>query len=430
MEGSFLRKSFYGLIISILFLSFAISIFYSDLVLAPQSILIKNEHENEPLISNTKSQSENMMRGVWYSYLDWLNLMNQSTENGAVSAEKFKQNVEKVCSNLSSISTNNLFLHVRAFGDAFYPSDLAVRSKFLKNLNLSQIDPLKFFINCAKKHNIKVHGWMNPMRVFNTADFEKVPDDFEIKKWFSNEKQRHDYFVGIDAYDCWVLNPCNEQVVNLIISIEQELLKNYNLDGIHIDDYFFPTAVKHTNYDLAFQKKVAPNVEINQFRFQGVSNLIKKMHDKCHEMRPDAVFGAAIIGNLNVNKSAYADVEAWVKQGIVDYLMPEIYYSFKNLAMPFNRCVQEWNSLIEKSKTKLKLYVGLAAYKLGKEHQKNDQGWQEIGNILQTQHLHCAKNLKNYEGYCLFDYKSIFDEAGNKKLDCSKELDALNSCFN
>ena len=74
--------------------------------------------------------------------------------------------------------------------------------------------------------------------------------------------------------------------------------------------------------------------------------------------------------------------------------------------------------------------MGLAAYKLGKEHQKNDQGWQEIGNILQTQHLHCAKNLKNYEGYCLFDYKSIFDEAGNKKLDCSKELDALNSCFN
>lgn len=422
MEGSLLRKFFYGFI-SFLFLLFFLTMFYSDFVFVPQLISTKNE-------ANCVLTNEAKMRGMWFSYLDWLNLIDSSMENGEVSDEKFKKNVELVCGNLNSIGINNLFLHVRAFGDAFYPSKFAVRSKFLKNLNFSKIDPLKFFIDCAKLKKIKVHGWMNPMRVFNNADFDVVPDNFELKKWFVNKKLREDHFVGVDSHDCWVLNPCCEEVVNLIVSVEQELLKNYNLDGIHIDDYFFPPEIKKTNYDLAFQKRTAPDVEINKFRFQGVNSLIKRMRDKCHEIRPNLVFGAAVIGNFNVNKAAYADVEFWIEHGLVDYLMPEIYYSFKNKFMPFDRCVQEWNSLIEKHESKLKFYVGLAAYRIGEEPQKSDYGWQESGTILKDQHIYCENSFKNYSGYCLFDYKSVFDKNGDKKPACLKEIEKLNSCFN
>lgn len=381
-------------------------------------------------ISKNVTDSNNIfMRGIWFSYLDWLNLIDVSTVDGKVSEENLKKNVDLIFNNLKSIGINSLFLNVRAFGDAFYPSKLVYRSKFLKNLDLNKIDPLKIFVDCAKMNKIKIHGWINPMRVFKGNDFEYLPDGYILKKWFVDEKLRNNYFIGADSYNCWVLNPCNEEVVNLIVSAEQELLQNYELDGIHIDDYFFPSNINKTKYDVIYYNNRAPGCDLETFRFEGTSNLVKKMRDKCHEIRPNSVFGAAIIGNFNVNKGIYADVEGWLKYGLVDYLIPEIYYSFNNRLMPFDRCVQEWNSLLEKHGSDLKIYVGLAAYRIGEAVSKNDSGWQNSGTILKEQQNYCKNNLRNYSGYCLFDYKTIFNKNGNMKPNCRKELESLNLCF-
>lgn len=427
-----MRKVCFSLI-GLFFLLFAFSMFHIDLIFKVEPVLKGAEAKfanSQNFNSQNNNNSNNNMRGIWFSYLDWMNLINNSTVNGEVDENMFKKNVDLIYNNLNSIKINNLFLHVRAFGDAFYPSKLIYRSKFLKNLNFKKFDPLKVFINGAKANKIKIHGWMNPLRVFNDKDFDLIPKSLELKKWFDDEKLRTDHFAGTDSFGCWVLNPCNEEVLNLIVSSEQELLKNYDLDGVHIDDYFFPSDVKEKKYDYEYYRKSSPDCNIDSFRFQGTYNLVKRMRDKCHEIRPGAAFGAAILGNFNANKGLYADVEAWLKDGLVDYLIPEIYYSFKNKFMPFDRCVQEWNSLIEKHGLNLKFYVGLAAYRIMEEPQKSDEGWRESsGTILKEQQAYCKAHLKNYGGYCLFDYKSIFEKDGKRKEVCSKELDnLLNNC--
>ena len=97
--------------------------------------------------------------------------------------------------------------------------------------------------------------------------------------------------------------------------------------------------------------------------------------------------------------------------------------------MPFDRCVQEWNNLIGKYDVKkLKFYVGLAVYRIGEPSQQSDLGWRdESGTILRDQQLYCKNNLKNYCGFCLFDYKSVFNKNGSIKQICEKEINKLNS---
>lgn len=428
-----LRKIFL-FIIALLFFTFAYLMFFGDRVFAFLN-LENGNNLNQKTDSFKQVLPEQEHRGIWFSYLDWMNLIKNSLNNGKVERIKYTQNVEKICSNLKSIGINNLYLCVRAFGDAFYPSSVAYKSKFLQNLNFDEFDPLKLYLEIAKTYGLKIHGWINPMRVFKKDDADNIPENFLIKRWL-NDNIRKNYYLGLNNNECWVLNPCNPEVVDHLTAVLDELLERYDFDGIHFDDYFYPSDIKNTNYDIEYFNKIKPNCDIETFRFNGVSNLVKKFYDKCHETKKNGksiVFGIAIIGNAGVNRSMFVDFRNWIKNGYVDYLMPEIYYGFTNKYMSFNKCVDEWNSILNElkdSSVNLNFFVGMAAYKLGQQQQKEiDPCWLQVGNILSAQEQFCRNNFPNYGGYCLFDYKSIFDEKGEIKSMVSSEIENLNKLF-
>ena len=98
--------------------------------------------------------------------------------------------------------------------------------------------------------------------------------------------------------------------------------------------------------------------------------------------------------------------------------------------MPFKRCVNEWNDLYSKYKQKIKYYVGLAVYRIGEKVDEtkkySDLGWQKKdGTILKQQVIYCKDNLQNYAGYCLYDYKTIFDKDGNRTNICFEDIENL-----
>ena len=251
--------------------------FLRDFIYAVPKSISKNE------VSQTLEFKSNEYRGVWFSYIDWINLIEASCKNDDLDENKFIKLIEQIFKNLKSVGINVLYVHLLAFGDTFYKSKLAAKSKNLKNLNFDKLDPLKIFIKFAKENDIQIHGWINPMRAFLNRDIDSLPNDYNSKKWFE-EPLRKKYYLGLAENKWWVLNPCNGEVIKLILDVVEEILTNYDLDEIHIEDYFYPLEISKENYDSSFYDEIKPqNCSIEKFRFLGVSNLVKLIKKKSVE---------------------------------------------------------------------------------------------------------------------------------------------------
>ncbi len=420
-----MKRTFYGLIF-FLCLLFAVVLFCQNPVdILPQNFsdnIDFNNLDQEP--KTTEKPSE--MRACWFSYLEWQLLLKNKDE------KQFTETVREIFNNLKNCGINTLMLHLRAFGDAFYESTTSPTSKYFTDSvgERLKFDPLKIIIDMAKKQNISVHGWINPLRTMSDEDFLKISNNYLIKKWYLSEN-KSDYYMK-DLTGKYILIPTNAEVRTFILDVVDEILSNYSLDGIHIDDYFYPSRVDELKEnDVAYYNKVKPDCDINTWRREGTSNLVKQMCSKCHEINSDAKFGVSPQANLKNNyNSMFIDVKQWLSEpGFVDYIMPQIYFGFENSSHPFDKTIDEWNNLI---KNNVELYVGLAAYKVGMD---NDQHagmgaaeWKNNTDILKRQE-ECCRKYEKYKGYCLYSYQSIFQSDGSLNLKSKTEIENLNLLF-
>lgn len=384
----------------------------------------KNPEPGEQKTAGGTKEDLQEMRGCWFSYLEWQRILQNKNK------EQFEKSVRAVFENLKACKINALMLHLRAFGDAFYPSSLSPISKYFAGNLCEQVeyDPLKIIIEIAKEYNISVHGWINPLRTMSDDDFSKISDKYILKKW-KLAQNSSDYYMK-DLTGRYILIPTNPEVRGFISDVIGEILSRYDLCGIHIDDYFYPSRINELKEnDVSYYNKVKPGCDINTWRRQGTSELVKQMYKKCHEIKPDAKFGVSPQANMKNNfNSMFIDTKLWLSEpGYLDYIMPQIYFGFENSSSPFDKTFDEWNNLI---KNDAELYVGLAAYKVGMEHDQyaglGAKEWKEKTDILKRQEEYCRK-CEKYRGYCLFSYQSIFQADGNVNPKTKQEIENLNS---
>lgn len=420
-----MKQVFYGLLF-FLCLVFVAVLFCQDYVyIFYQNFSQHSELNDEENFSNGLKESSEM-RACWFSYLEWQLLLKNKDE------KQFTETVKDIFTNLHNCGINTLMLHLRAFGDAFYESSTSPASKYFtgnvcENLTF---DPLKIIIDVAKENNISIHGWINPLRTMSDEDFLKISDDYIIKKWYLSENRR-DYYMK-DLTGKHILIPTNPEVQQFIVNVVDEILNKYTLNGIHIDDYFYPSKVDELREnDVSYYNKVKPNCDINTWRRNGTSDLIKAICCKCHEVNSNIKFGVSPQANLNNNyNSMFIDVKLWLSEpGYLDYIMPQIYFGFENSSHPFDKTIDEWNNLI---KNNVELYVGMAAYKVGMD---NDQHagvgameWKNSNDILKRQE-ECCRKYEKYKGYCLYSYQSIFQSDGRLHSKSKKEIENLNALF-
>ena len=374
--------------------------------------------------SGNKTVNYDTVKAVWISYIDFANIMTNKTESA------FRSNFEKVCKNAVDFGLNTLICQVRAFGDAAYPSEYFAWSQMVSGVGKNHCyDPLKIMVELAHKYNLSFHAWINPFRTFLNTQVSSVPSVATFKKWYNDSSKKGRYIVNVN--NRWYYNPGEPEVRKLILNGVNEILNSYNVDGIHFDDYFYPTT--DASFDSATYSQYGGGKTLANFRRSCVSSLVKSVYDAVKKKNSNIVFGISPDANVDndMNKQ-YADVKLWCStNGYIDYICPQNYYNYDSESTSFSKALSTWNSMVTASN--VKLMVGLAPYKIGykedywactsanrEKHKLNPEGcgaygWQTkdtaSSNILARQ---CADSLslKKCGGVFLYSYQYVFNVDG------------------
>lgn len=344
-----------------------------------------------------KAEEKEEKRAVFISYMELQKYLKGKDEKTA------KANINKMISALKSNKFNMIILQVRSFSDAIYESQYFPWSMVISESEgeAYHFDVLAYFIKMAHKSNLELHAWINPYRIRTSSDVSTIT----IKNPAYNLLETND----VDISDNGIYyNPASNNVQKLILDGIEEILENYQVDGIHFDDYFYPNLdIDNENY-LEYSKH--NDISKDKYHLLMVNNLVKETHKltKKHHV----VFGISPEGNIENNYSKnQADVYTWAKSNeYVDYLMPQIYYGFENEAAPFYNVLKKWDNLVRESD--VKILPALAFYKSNQEdlYAKNGKyEWIENDDIIMRQVL-LSRNMQSYAGFALFRYDSIFKE--------------------
>ncbi len=323
---------------------------------------------------------------------------------------QFAAACDTIFKNISSLGLNAAFVHVRAFSDSFYPSTIFPWSQYVSGVQGKSpgYDTLAIMISCAKKYNIAFHAWINPFRVSFSTDYTKLCSSNPARKIIESGNKTGDVCIlpnGI--YYC----PASTAMHNLILSGVKEILEKYDVDGIHIDDYFYPSTsvevdkIQYKNY-LACGGKLT----LSQWRMSCVNSFVSALYKTVKTYGSGITVSISPSGIIEDNKTKqYADVVTWLSRtGYADIVIPQIYFGFQHPTVPFLSTLKSWAAL--KTNTNVRLACGLAAYKCGVKDANAGAAcneWIDNNNMLKRQVQEVTKNGK-YSGFVLFSYSSMF----------------------
>lgn len=339
-------------------------------------------------------------RFIFISYIELAKYLKDKEET------VMKNTIDDMINQCKDFGFTDIILQVRSFSDAIYYSDIFPSSITIvaKEGDKLPFDVLDYFIKISHKNNIRLHAWINPYRIRSNLSKEEIKDNNPAFKYLNTNK------VEKNAKGIFY-NPADEEVRKLILSGVDEILDNYDIDGIHYDDYFYPSdTIDLENYNEA--KKDNQDLTLQQFRLENTTKLIKETYERVKKKNKNILFGISPEGNITNNYEVnYIDTKKFAsEEGYVDYLMPQIYFGFFNSVKPFYQTVKEWNSYI--TTDKVKLIPALAFYKVGCEDLYAKDGqyeWVESNNIIAREVL-TSRPLSNYQGFAIFRYDSILSD--------------------
>lgn len=366
-------------------------------------------------------------KAFWFSYYDYTAYRAKYKKRNATTFKKyFTQAVKKG----KSLGMNCIIVHVRPFGDAMYKSKYFPWSKCIsgKQGKNPGYDPLKIMTQVAHANGMKIEAWINPYRVASgSTNYKKLSTKNPARKWHNKKKTRRNVlaYKGSLYY-----NPAKAQVRNLIVNGVKEIVENYDVDGIHMDDYFYP-AFSSSNVNSAFDAKeyrastmAKGKQNIVSFRREQVNMLVKAIHSAVKSIDPSVTFGispAGNIDNLTSRYSYYVDINKWLNSSdYVDYICPQIYWGFKHPYAKFDRVTNRWMNAA-KSK-KVKVYIGIAVYRAGHNigaGSAERREWRSDANILKKQVQYARK--KGCDGFAFFDYQDLKSKKSAKAVKTTEE---------
>jgi len=332
---------------------------------------------------------------------------------------EYKAKIQEMFETAKKFNINTIFFQVRTTNDAFYKSKLNPTSRYLveKEGDVPPFDVFKYVLDEAKKYGIEFHAWCNPYRVSMQKDLTKEQyletcDDLNFAK-------RHPELVVVDKNGGLILNPARSEVKNFIIDSMLEILENYDVAGIHFDDYFYPYAgLSDNDNDLADYEASGKKVSLDQFRRDQITEVIKRLNDEIKAKHPGKRFGVSPFGiwknkasdSLGSNtdprcsesySNQYADSLLWIKEGYIDYIVPQLYWDFAHPLAPFADLAVWWSEAVKGSK--VDLYIGHGAYRLGSEG-----GYENPLEVVNQ--LKFANQFETVKGNIFFTYKTFLDK--------------------
>lgn len=397
-------------------------------------------HEEQVKIPQQISYKKSEFRGVWISTVSNIDFPSKK----GLSEKEYKKEYIDILNKLQAMNINAVIFQIRPMNDAFYKSKLNPWSKYLtgKQGVGPGWDPLKWMIEETHKRNMEFHAWLNPYRVAQGFSIDKPTDQVlkeELSKLANNNFAKLHPDCVVRFSDKLFLDPARPEVQKFIKDTVVEIVKNYDVDAIHFDDYFYP--YKTSKIDPITGKKV-PLVfgdaledkesferygkgysDIKDWRRDNINNMIKSVSQAIKKEKPYVKFGISpfgIWGHIEKHPEGskegvgshtpvtsqssyddiYADTRKWVKEGWIDYIIPQIYWSFANTAAPYAELVDWWADVVKD--TNCQLYIGHAIFKCGDNSDVNWNNPEEIINQLKFNSLY-----QQVRGSAFFSLKNL-----------------------
>ncbi len=362
------------------------------------------------------------MKGIWfYQYASSYTVFKQ-TSSSQRSESTYRTYISQIVNNLVRDGFNTIFVQMRPYGDSFYPSEVYPPSPYAANSSgyngTFSYDPLEIFIEIAHAKGISVHAWLNPMRLMTTSGIKSVSTDYRLGQWYNDSTKNGDYIVASGGR--YYLNPAHPETRQLVVDGVMEICENYDIDGIHFDDYFY-ISIDSESTDLAFDQKAfdkyCPGSSQTlsfrkEWRRNNVNKLLKEIYNAIDAYDGRILFGISPAGNIDNNQTGYlcADVKKWCSTpGYIDYIAPQVYWSFdysRDFAK-FNICSDNWADLCTSSS--VRLIIGMAPYRcVDAAYSSTDPGWYNRKDNMKRM-LQYSDSMEKCSGWIMFKYESIYN---------------------
>jgi uncharacterized lipoprotein YddW (UPF0748 family) len=362
--------------------------------------------------------NKRFLRGVWVATvanIDW-------PAKWGLSVEQQKQEMIKILDDAKAHNMNTIIFQIRPTADAFYDSDYEPYSHWITGEQGKNpgYDPLLFVVNECRKRGLCLHVWLNPYRISNnTKSWNKYAENHVINK--------HPEWT-VDYGDGKYFNPGLDDVRRFTCKVVKDIVSKYDIDAIHMDDYFYPYKIQGKEFpdDSTFAENPRGFNSKADWRRNNVNMIIKEINETVKSVKPYVEFGISPFAIWRNKKEdprgsdtrgmsnydgLYADILLWQKEGWIDYVLPQLYFYIGYEVADYAVLADWWSG----NTCGADLYVGLAPYRVDKK--AKDKQWRTPGQLLKQ----IDRNMHdpNIKGEIFYSAKQIFR---NPQADIKKRL--------
>ncbi len=363
------------------------------------------------------------MKAMWLSQYD----MYQIYRDGNFQRDKadFTLRINKVMRNISSLGVNTVIVQLRPNADSMYISELFPMSEYVVGSygKIPQYDPFEILLAAAHSEGLSVHAWINPLRCMSESKMSLTGANYTISRWYNDPYLCGKYIIPVSG--TLYLNPAYKEVRQLIIDGICEIAGKYDIDGVHIDDYFYPTVSESFDHEAyASYTESGGTLPLDEYRREQINTLIRGIYSAVKETDKGLIFGISPGGNMDTNYNIlYADVYKWCSEiGYTDYICPQVYFGFEHSYFPFDDVCNTFSEMIKCDN--IRLIIGITLDKAYKGADGTEDVWAGDGKREWIEHrdivaksIAFTKTLEKCSGVSLFSYQHFFDPLTGAQVD-------------
>ena len=344
------------------------------------------------------------MRAVWIATVDNIDFPDSPTTDSRLQQENFIRLLDYHHNN----GINTVIVQVRPASDAFYPSPFEPWSHWLTGIQGAEpvpfYDPLGFMISETHKRGMEFHAWVNPYRAVNNITTCTLSDchiKFQHPEWL------------IQYGDKYFYDPGNKEVQRYVVEVVSDIVRRYDVDAIHIDDYFYPYPVQGLTFnDNKTFARYGSGMKRDDWRRSNTDSIVYNLYSSIKKIKKNCQFGVSPFGVWrNADRDPrgsktqagptnydflFADILLWLKNGWVDYVAPQLYWEMTSKHVPFDVVLDWWS----RNTYGVNCYIGLGVYRAG-----SNRAWSDR-NLLPKQ-IKKVRETPNMKGMMFYSSNSL-----------------------
>lgn len=305
------------------------------------------------------------MKGIWVATVNGIDYPRTPSREPSV----LRAQADEILDKCAELGYNTVFFQVRSVNDAFYRSAIFPFSEFLTGEQgvepYDDFDPLAYWIWAAHERGLELHAWINPYRI--TMGKKSLDDLAE-----NNPARIHPEYAFKYSDGKYYYNPALPQVRDLIVDCVNEITDNYDVDGIHLDDYFYPGTQMNDWSD--YEAYNTEGLSLDDWRRSNCDKLVLSLSEAVRSkgitfgISPSGIWANRSQNPLGSDTNGrqsyselYADTRKWAVEGWVDYIAPQIYWEIGHPSADYETLLNWWSDTLRDSETLL--YIGIPDYK-------------------------------------------------------------------